>query len=402
MRRVRTALVLLLVPALVMVTAAGCRGRDKSGTKAAPPAKVENPVKESDLTTLTLTPEAVARLGIETVRAEVRPVPRALRLGGEIVVRPGNRAVIAAPSAGVVLSPKDRPLPLAGAKMRRGQAVLRFLPLPADKDLSGALNDLAVKEAQLEAASSKARRTAELFTEKAASEKAVEESRSELAAAESAAKSARARWQVLSAGPKDAVVDDLSTLALVSPFDGVIERLAVAAGQTVPAGAALFEVADVDPVWLRVPVYVGDLSSVDRASAAVVHVFGGVEETAGIPASAVQGPPLSDAGSASSDLFYEVPNADGTLRIGQKVGVTLVLKGAADSLAVPESAVLFDMQGGTWVYVRTAPTVFVRVRVEVRDIVHGFAVLGRGLRAGAEVVTAGAAELFGTEFGAGK
>jgi hypothetical protein len=38
----------------------------------------------------------------------------------------------------------------------------------------------------------------------------------------------------------------------------------------------------------------------------------------------------------------------------------------------------------------------------VRHIVAGLAVLGRGLAAGAEVVTAGAAELFGTEFGAGK
>jgi hypothetical protein len=111
---------------------------------------------------------------------------------------------------------------------------------------------------------------------------------------------------------------------------------------------------------------------------------------------------LSDAGTASSDLYYELRNRDGALRLGQKVAVTLVTKEAAETLAVPAAAVLYDMQGGTWVYVRTAPTVFVRNRVDVRYVAGGLAVLGRGLAAGAEVVTAGAAELFGTEFGAGK
>lgn len=397
----RLALLILALTPVLAVTA-GC-GRPKgSAAKAAAPAKIDNPVKETDLTTLTLTPEAVARLGIETAKAGIASVPRTLQVGGEIVARPGSRAVVAAPSAGVVLAPKDQTIPLAGARVARGQAVLRFLPLPADKDLTSARNDLAVKEAQLEAASAKARRAADLLKDKAASEKAVEEAKVELAAAEAAAKAARARWQVLSAGPSVAAVDDLSTLALVSPVEGVIERLGVAAGQTVPAGAALFEVADADPVWVRVPVYVGDVASVDPRSAAAVRVFGRSDGTGIVSASPVQGPPLSDAGAASSDLYYELPNRDGTLRIGERVGVALVTRETADALAVPASAVLYDMHGGTWVYVRTAPAVFVRTRVDVRHVVGGFAVLGRGLTEGAEVVTAGAAELFGTEFGAGK
>lgn len=394
----------LLVPALALILAVtwSCNGPKSTSAKAAAPAKVDNPVKESDLTTLTLTPEAVSRLGIETAKAGVITVPRALRLGGEIVPRPGSRAVMSAPSAGVLLSPKDRTLPLSGARVARGQAVLRFLPLPADRDLTSARNDLAVKEAQLQAAAANARRAAELLPDKAASEKAVEGSRAELAAAEAAAKAARARWQLLSAGPSDAPVDDLSTLTLVSPFDGVVERLDIAAGQVVPAGTVLFEVADIDPVWIRVPVYVGDLHSVDPEAAAAVQVFGRPGQNEAIHASPVTGPPRSDAQAASSDLYFELRNPDGAFRLGQKVGVTLIMKDAAGALAIPESAVLYDMQGGTWVYVRTAPTTFVRARVEIRYAAGGFAVLGRGPGAGAEVVTAGAAELFGTEFGAGK
>lgn len=393
---------LILILSAILALAPGCGGPNSSAAKAPAPAKIDNPVKETDLTTLTLTAEAVARLGIETAKSAVASVPRSLQLGGEIVVRPGSRAVVAAPSAGVVLAPKDRPLPLAGASVARGQAVLRFLPLPADKDLTAARNDLAVKEAQFEAASAKARRAAELLQDKASSEKSVEEAKVELAAAEAAAKAARARWQLLSAGPGDIAVDDLSTLVLVSPVEGVLERIGVAAGQAVPAGTALFEVADVDPVWVRVPVYVGDAASVDPKSPASVRMFSRSAEAEALQASPVAGPPLSDAGTASSDFYYELRNRDGALRLGQKVAVTLVMKEAAEALAVPAAAILYDMQGGTWVYVRDAPSVFIRTRVDVRYFAGGLAVLGRGLAAGVEVVTAGAAELFGTEFGAGK
>jgi len=69
---------------------------------------------------------------------------------------------------------------------------------------------------------------------------------------------------------------------------------------------------------------------------------------------------------------------------------------------IPDSALLHDIHGGTWVYERTAPHVYARRRVEVRDTVGGVAILTRGPETGTPVVTTGAAELFGIEFGAGK
>ena len=53
-------------------------------------------------------------------------------------------------------------------------------------------------------------------------------------------------------------------------------------------------------------------------------------------------------------------------------------------------------------YENLAPQVYTRRRVEVLHVVNSLAVLGRGPAAGAKVVSAGAMELFGTEFGAGK
>ena len=63
---------------------------------------------------------------------------------------------------------------------------------------------------------------------------------------------------------------------------------------------------------------------------------------------------------------------------------------------------LHDAYGGTWVYEARPSHAFVRRRVSVRDQVDGLAVLDVGRPPGTKVVTVGAAELFGTEFGVGK
>ena len=63
---------------------------------------------------------------------------------------------------------------------------------------------------------------------------------------------------------------------------------------------------------------------------------------------------------------------------------------------------LYDAHGGTWVYQKAGAHAYHRRRVEVKTVVDSLAVLAGGLEPGTEVVTDGAAELFGTEFGIGK
>jgi hypothetical protein len=71
-------------------------------------------------------------------------------------------------------------------------------------------------------------------------------------------------------------------------------------------------------------------------------------------------------------------------------------KAAAKS--IPYSALLYDDQGRTWVYVSQKPLVFVRAPVEVVSINGPRVVLSSGPAVGTRVATVGAAELYGTEF----
>jgi hypothetical protein len=69
---------------------------------------------------------------------------------------------------------------------------------------------------------------------------------------------------------------------------------------------------------------------------------------------------------------------------------------------VPYSAVFYDLNGATWVYTNPAPRTFVRAHITVDSIDGDLAVLSDGPPTGTTVVTVGASELYGTEFGVGQ
>ena len=104
---------------------------------------------------------------------------------------------------------------------------------------------------------------------------------------------------------------------------------------------------------------------------------------------------------ASVDLIYEVRGSGPALRPGERVTVALPLTTTERGLVVSDRAVLYDISGGTWVYEDRGEGVYARRRIEVARHTGNLVVVARGIEPGTKVVTAGAAELFGTEFGAG-
>ena len=173
--------------------------------------------------------------------------------------------------------------------------------------------------------------------------------------------------------------------------------LAGARQQRQALGAAVADLAERGAIWVRAQVPAADMARINRSAAATIRPVG---SRAGVAARPVNGPATATPGAASVDLYY-APVARGGLRLGERVLVDLAEAGPATQTAldVPAAAILIDINGGEWVYVETAPRTFERRRVDVARIAGGRALLTRGLDTRARVVTAGAAELFGTEFG---
>jgi len=381
---------------------AACGGDAAKDAKPAPPAKVQNAPQETQLATITLSEQAEKRLGIELVAVERKTVQRTREFGGEVVVPPGRQIVVAAPVAGRLAAASSAGLPAAGAILQRGQAVFKLYALPPERDLIRTREEVTQAEIRYETAKQRAKRAEQLLKDKAGSVRANEEAQAERASAAEALKAVRGRLALLEKESGDVEPEGVTALIVAAPQPGVLSELHARPGQTVPTGTPLFAVMNADTVWIRVPVYVGELWRIDRSRPAEVR---GLAVSAGNPvmqARPVAAPPSADANAASADLFYEVANGDGGLRPGQKVSATLMLKETQQALVVPWAAILHDIYGGTWVYVNTAAHVYARQRVEVRHLAGHLAVLSRGPVPGTRVVTSGAAELFGTEFATGK
>jgi hypothetical protein len=296
-------------------------------------------------------PAKVEAIGHETELMRLTLEPEAVqRLGLQIeTVGAAQGAVLSRTVPGeIVAAARAGGLPVAAGT---DLVALAGLQARADADAARSTADLKLAEANL-------RRASGLVEAEAGSVRARDEATQQVASAKAALAAAIAQRQAL--------------------------------GQTV-AG-----LSEVGALWVRAQVPAADLARINRAAGAFIRPVGG---TAGAAARPVQGPATATPGAASIDLYY-APAGRAGFRIGERVLVDLAEQGAAAArLDVPASAILTDINGGEWVYVETAPRTFERRRVEVARIAADRAVLARGLDSGARVVTAGAAELFGTEFG---
>jgi RND family efflux transporter MFP subunit len=381
-----------------VILVAGCGGGESETPAPAPAAKVDHPVKETDLNAITLAPDTEKRLGITVELVARKSVAKTRVLAGEVIVPPGLTLDVTAPIAGT-LAAADAGAPQAGRSVRRGEVLFRIMPLlAADRDQRiDAERERATTRAALEAARRKAARAEQLLEDGSGSRRSAEEARAELAGAEAAASAGEDRMAAVNRG----TINAASELVVSAPIDGVVASVQAAPGQTVAASATLLQIARLDRLWVRVPVYSGDAPALDLNHPAAVLRLGDPSGTPGLAARRVSAPPSADAAASAVDVMFELPSGS-ALQPGERVHVRLSDRATESGIVVSESAILHDINGGTWVYERTAPQVFTRRRVEIRDTTGGVALLARGPQEGAAVVSVGAAELYGIEFGVGK
>lgn len=395
----RLSITQLLTFFAVSLTFFGCsKPQAAEVSKSVPPAKVENAVKETELATIKLTVQAEQRLGIETAAAAIQSVAETRRFAGEIVLPPDRTTSVAAPMGGTLDNSPSAPV--VGFFVRKGQILFRLTPfLSPERDVRLQLErDITAAQTKVEAARVRLNRAEQLLRDKAGSEKSVQQSREELDLAENEWKAARARLERFDSKP---LTSDYE-VTITAPRDGIITKVFANPGQAVTGGAPLLEIANLSSVWIRVPVYVGDLRELAPNQSARIHNLADAPGSTVKLARPVKAPPTADPLANTADLYFELGNADGSMRPGQRMGVTLSLKGSTESLVVPWSAAVYDINGGAWVYESTSPQTYVRRRIEIARVVGSQAVLARGPAIGTKIATAGVAELFGTEFSTGK
>jgi hypothetical protein len=163
-------------------------------------------------------------------------------------------------------------------------------------------------------------------------------------------------------------------------------------------------------VRVRVPLNVSDMAKVAPGQPAQILPIDDEddddEDGEGLEAEAID---LDDINDVEDDpdeapvLYYQVSRVGHNLVPGQAVRVKLSLV-EDESLrkVIPYSALIYDLDGSTWIYVSPEPLVFMRQPVTVDFIEGDRAILSDGPSAGTIVATVGVAELYGADTGVGK
>jgi hypothetical protein len=126
----------------------------------------------------------------------------------------------------------------------------------------------------------------------------------------------------------------------------------------------------------------------------------------GCGASAVAEPQPPDSVQKSTvagqpSLVYLTSDAVNKVGI-QTVAVKIASStGTTQELVVPYSSILYDPNGQAWVFTNPQALQFVRAAVTIDQIQGDYAYLSKGPAVGTLVVTVGAEELSGTEYGVG-
>ena len=184
------------------------------------PAHVESPRKEAELTTVKLTPEAVKRLGIETVTVKTESAAATRSLGGEVAVPEGRMVTVTAPVAGTLTG---------GPALQPGARVRARRP-PDDPRAARIVRTRSEHRgaARRRRGTSRGRhgrrrvsRLEQLLKEGAASVRSVEEARAQLQIAEAALNAARERLAAMQKGP----VGPQGEIVITAPLDGVVQAM---------------------------------------------------------------------------------------------------------------------------------------------------------------------------------
>ncbi len=353
------------------VLLAGCEKSTKQSPPKTDPAHVDHHVDESNLNKITLTARAEQRLGIELAEILLQELQRKRTVGGAVILPPGKSIIVSAPIAGTLSLPSDDRFPAPGSRVEAGQAIFAFTPLltperdvltPSER-VRIAQTKVDVATAQIEAerqvesvkiavevAQIAYARAVQLLRNKAGSQRGVDEARANLKLAQEAMTTAEMRHKFLAAIKLDEKAGQLASRNIESPVAGVLQGLEAAVGETVAAGQVLFSVITTRRVWIRVPIYVGQWRRIDTAQPAKIAEFGQPPKTTLRDAKYVSAPPSANPQATTVDVYYELANDDSRLYPGQKLAVTVPMRGSMKSLVVPFKAILYDIHGGAWVY----------------------------------------------------
>ncbi len=355
----KKTLTLMLCAAMPLALAARCR---RGGT---PP---EGSVPEKEPAGVSLPAEAVRLSGIRVEKVGWQPLAATVRAAGTVSLNKQRYACVSTRFPAIV----ERVDAFEGDRVREGQSLAALY----SADYLAIQQDLIQLLRQAERDARGADADASAMTERLV-------------------RSATAKLRLMGAGDADIekikeTLSPQSLLILRAPFSGTVISASAPAGHQLEAGADLFEIADLDTLWVIANLHEKDISLVRPGSAAAVTVPAWPGETFRGRLSLIGD--IEDEATRTVKARIEIGNPQRKLKPGMYAEITLTAPVETRILAVPESAVR-DVEGRQVVFVPGPNGTFVPRPVKTGRRSDGWVEVIEGLKEGDEVVTDGSFSL---------
>jgi membrane fusion protein, copper/silver efflux system len=293
-------------------------------------------------------------LGIRLGKVEKRPIERRVRAVGSVVVDERRIQVVQTRVAGTVTRLHVR-APLA--RVKRGQLLAEVV----SPEWIGAQQEYLA-----------------LLDSNSASVQAIREA-------------ARLRLEVL--GVPAATVRDIestrkvsATTSVYAPMDGVVTELATREGAAFAAGSTLFQITNLQSVWIDAQIPESQVSIVTKRAKAQASARAWPGKT--FHGHVIELLPNVDPQTRTIGVRIEIANEDEQLTPGMYVSVELTDRGDEEQLAVPSEAVIATGER-TAIIVAHEGGGFDVVNVVVGAEANGFTTIVAGLEEGQSVVLSG-------------
>jgi membrane fusion protein, heavy metal efflux system len=345
-----------------------------------PPAKEEAPGEE-----ISFLKEQQWTLDFATALVESRALRQSLRIPAEVTARASGEAAVDAPFDGrLVLEPSLAP----GVAVTAGQP-LANLVLPAPTLQDPASLELARTEANnhLEYARRDRARAERLVQSGAAPAKRLDEARVFEANAAARLAAAEARLKQYESSRNAAQDDATRRFVIRAPIAGVIQSVKTSTGSTVKAGDLLFEIVDLDNVYVSAIVPESEFPRMRQLSGAELEIPG-VDQPRPLPRLITVGR-VVDSASRTFPVIYAFDNRARLIAINQTVYTRLLFAASERRPVVPESA-LVDDNGNPILYVQLEGEAFARRPLKLGQREGGMVEILEGVSEGERIVTRGA------------
>lgn len=376
------------------------------------------------------------KIGMRLEQAAKRTLTRRLMIPGQVAAPQGASAVVSTPVSGRLLAPAGGKMPGIGDRVEAGQVLALVEPplpttelyqLKANRAQVQALEmELGLRELDLDTKTleversviqSKARleyarrameRAKEIQAKGAGSQKQYDEAEQDLKLAEAEAAAAQAMQKACvasreklnrlrsqtTAGLADMPESGSLQLPLQAPIAGQIVSVVRTEGEYIEAATdSLFRIVNTDRVWIEAQIPEADLAGLPEKPGAHIAVAPVRDKPIRVPDESgsrlVHLGSVVDPETRSIPIIYELPNAEGLLRVGMFADVHLETRTAVDAVAIPEEAVVLD-NGRPIAFVLIDGENFQRRDLEIGIRDNGLVQVIDGITEGERVVTKGA------------